>query len=110
MGTSGQESLGYSFNSEPNQVPLLFHIRYSLRLNSARVNALFPTCHNSLYTITQGSDSTSSIDYTNIKSEITTNGGVLILFYQDRSCFSNNPATYYNPTTTSVNHVVTIVG
>jgi C1A family cysteine protease len=52
----------------------------------------------------------SSTDNSNIKAEVMANGGEFILFYIDDSHYSTSPATYYNPTATTTNHAVTIVG
>jgi C1A family cysteine protease len=52
----------------------------------------------------------SSTDNDQIKMALTTYGGVAVSFYWDDPYYSSSPATYYNPTTTSLNHAVTIVG
>jgi C1A family cysteine protease len=52
----------------------------------------------------------SKTDNNNIKWTLTTYGGVAVAIYWDNRYYSANPATYYNPSSTSANHEVTIVG
>lgn len=53
---------------------------------------------------------TSSTNNDNIKWGLTTYGGLDVSIYWDNRYYSSSPATYYNPSTTSANHEVTLVG
>ncbi len=53
---------------------------------------------------------TSSTNNDNIKWGLMTYGGLDVAIFWDDLYYSKSPATYYNPTTKSANHEVTIVG